>query len=169
MRIAWKVRVAGSLFMPGVMAERLAHHRGELGGAGQRARGDDRAGDLAGARLLAIVADDAGDLGLVGLVEEFGGGLARLAHPHVERAVVGESEAALGLVELHRRHADVERHAVDRQQVARRRSACSIWLKRSSIRVRRGSGTSDGPFAIASGSRSKPITRPAPAPSRARA
>src|SRR5215218_6949615 len=29
-------------FHAGVMAERLAHHRGKLGGAAQRARGDDR-------------------------------------------------------------------------------------------------------------------------------
>ena len=46
-------------------------------------------------------------------------------------------------------------------------SARSIWLKRSSINVNLASGTSDGPAAIASGSRSKPITRPAPASSSA--
>ena len=38
----------------------------------------------------------------------------------------------------------------------------SIWLNRSSIRVRLAFGTSDLPASIASGSRSKAITRPAP-------
>ena len=36
------------------------------------------------------------------------------AHAHVERAVETEREAALGLIELHRGHADVEHDAVDR-------------------------------------------------------
>ena len=34
-------------------------------------------------------------------------------HAHVERAGGAEGEAALGLVELHRRDAEIERHAVD--------------------------------------------------------
>ena len=39
---------------------------------------NDGAGDRPGARLLPIVAEDPGDLGLVGRIQEFGGGLARL-------------------------------------------------------------------------------------------
>ena len=101
---------------PRVMAQRLAHHGGKLGGPRERASGDDRAGHRAGARLLAIFLDDPRDLGLVGLVEEFGGGQPGLAHPHVERAVLAEGEAALGLVELHRADPDVEHDPVDRQQ-----------------------------------------------------
>ncbi len=37
-----------------------------------------------------------------------------LFHAHVERTFAAEGEAALGLVELHRRNAEVEGHAVDR-------------------------------------------------------
>ena len=100
------------------IAERPPHHRRQLGRSGQRSCGDDGAGNRAGARLLPIVLEDAGNLALFGMVEEFGGGLARLAHPHVERTVLLEGKAAVGLVELHRRYADVERDAVDRQQPA---------------------------------------------------
>ena len=38
---------------------------------------------------------------------------AGLGHAHVERAVGAEGKAAIGLVELHRRDADVEHDAVD--------------------------------------------------------
>ena len=38
---------------------------------------------------------------------------AGLIHAHVERGVAGVGEAALVLVELHRRDAEVEQHAVD--------------------------------------------------------
>src|SRR5205814_3071236 len=51
-----------------------ANDRGKLSGALDRARGGDGAGDRPSARLLAIVAQDPGDLSLVGRVEEFGGG-----------------------------------------------------------------------------------------------
>ena len=45
-----------------------------------------------------------------------------MAHPHVERAVEPEREAALGLVELHRGDADIHHDAVDlRRRLARRR------------------------------------------------
>ena len=43
-----------------------ADDRGQLGGALDRPGGDDGAGDRPGARLLPIVAQDPGDLGLVG-------------------------------------------------------------------------------------------------------
>ena len=121
----------------------------------------------AGPRLLAIVLEDAGDLGLVGLVEEFGGGQPRLAHAHVERTVGLEGEAAVRPIELHRRDADIEGDGVDVPDATFSQTR-SIWLKRSLISVRRGSGTSDRPSSIASGSRSKAITRPAPAASMAR-
>ena len=98
--------------------QRLSNDGGEFGGARQRPGGDDGAGDRAGARFLAIVLEDAGDLGLVGGIEKLGGRLAGLAHPHVERAVVGKGKTALGAVELHRRHADVEGDSVDRRQPA---------------------------------------------------
>ena len=59
-----------------------------------------------------------GDLFLGRIVEEIGGARPVLAHPHVERTVGLEGEAALGLVELHRGDADIERHAVDLVDVA---------------------------------------------------
>jgi hypothetical protein len=49
------------------------------------------------------------------MVEEVCGARSRLAHAHVERAVV-RNETPIGLVELHRGNADVERDAVDRKQ-----------------------------------------------------
>ena len=49
----------------------------------------------------------------VGGSDEIGGAWPAPAHAHVERRVVAEREAALGLVELHRRHADIEHHTVD--------------------------------------------------------
>ena len=144
-----------------------AHDRGQFGGALDRTCGDDGAGDRPGARLLPIVAQDPGDLGLVGRIQELGGGQARLAHPHVERAVGLEREAALGAVELHRADADIERDGVDEADAALGERA--VHLAEALLdQLRRGSGTSDLPASIASGSRSKPITRPAPAASMAR-
>ena len=51
--------------------------------------------------------------------DDVGRGRAVMAHPHVERAVEPEREAALGLVELHRGDADVHHDAVDRHQALR--------------------------------------------------
>src|SRR5439155_3972635 len=86
---------------------------GELSGPLDRACGDNGAGDRPGARLLPIVAQDPGDLGLVGRIQIFGGGEPRLAHAHVERPVGLKGEAAVGAVELHRRNTDIERDRVD--------------------------------------------------------
>ena len=46
-----------------------------------------------------------------GAVDQVGGALAVGPHAHVERAVAHEREAALGLVDLHRRDPEVEGHA----------------------------------------------------------
>src|SRR4029079_17986748 len=90
-----------------------ADDRRQLGGTLNGTRGDDGAGDRPGARVLPIVAQDPGDLGLLGRIQIFGGGQAGTAHPHIERTVGLEREAALGPVELHRADADVERDRVD--------------------------------------------------------
>ncbi|MNJ55139.1 hypothetical protein D3C77_506130 [compost metagenome] len=45
-------------------------------------------------------------------VDDVGGGRPLVAHAHVQRPVAHEGEAALGLVQLHGRDADVEDHAV---------------------------------------------------------
>ena len=60
--------------------------------------------------------EDVGDRGFVGGVQEIRRRLACLRHAHVERPVALEGKAALGLVELHRRHADVEHDTVDRRR-----------------------------------------------------
>ena len=160
MRIAWKVRVAGSLFWPG-RKPRRGDDRGQLGGPV-----DGRAATMARAIARArgsspYSLEDAGNLGLVGMVEEFGGGLARLAHAHVERTVGREGKAAVGLVELHRRDADIERDGVDQADAALGEHAVHL----AEALVDQGQARDPGratAFAIASGSRSKPITRPAP-------
>jgi len=100
---------------PGMIAECLAHYAGEVAGGFERPGGDDRAGDAPALPLLAVLVEHVGDLFLARAVEEVCGAFARLAHSHVERAVGGEREAALGLVELHRRDADVHHHGVYRR------------------------------------------------------
>ena len=76
-------------------------------------------GDGAGMALFAEDIDDVGEIGLGGRRDHVGRGRAVMAHPHVERAAEPEREAALGLVELHRGHADVHHHAIDRGMALR--------------------------------------------------
>ena len=111
------MRVAG--WMP---FRRAAHHAGhELGqlpGPGEGCRdavGHDRPGDAARVTLLAQVEQDGGEIGLGSAVDDVGRRWAIAIHAHVERAVGAEREAALGLIELHGRHADVEHYAVERR------------------------------------------------------
>ena len=104
------------------LPHRAAHDTGEPGGPGDRrlaARLDDGAGDPPGAAFLAIVADDPGEAALGFLVHHLGRAAPGRRHAHVERAVGAERKAALGGVELHRRHADIEGDAVDRLDPAR--------------------------------------------------
>ena len=82
-------------------------------GASARAS-HDRARDVAGEALLAERRDDLREVALGGRIDQIGRARARAAHAHVERAVVAEREAALGLIELHRGDAEVEQDAVDR-------------------------------------------------------
>ena len=102
----------GVLLVMRLVAERFPHDPRKLPGARDRAVVDDRLRDTARARFLAIFLDHERDLGFVGFVDEIGGAQAFLAHPHVERTVRLERETALGLVELHRRYADIHRHAL---------------------------------------------------------
>ena len=67
-----------------------------------------------------------------GLRHHVGGARAVAAHAHVERAVEAEREAALGLVELHRRDAEIEHDAVDRVVAEFSRRPRSSAEKRSS-------------------------------------
>ena len=83
------------------------------------ARGDDGARDGARMPLLAEDVDDVGEIGFGGLRDHVRRGRAVVAHPHVERAIEPKREAALGLVELHRGHADVHHDAVDAMDALR--------------------------------------------------
>ena len=93
---------------------------------GRRERRDgavmrDGAGDAARGALLAELIDEIGERALLHAVDDVGGAAPALLHPHVERPVGAEREAALRLVELHRGDADVEDDAVERQHFLARR------------------------------------------------
>ena len=71
---------------------------------------------------MTLFAEDVEDVGEVGLGcrrDHVGRRRAGMAHPHVERAIEAKREAALGLVELHRGHADVDHDAIDRVDALR--------------------------------------------------
>ena len=75
---------------------------------------DDRPGDARREPLLAVHPQDPRELALVVGVEHVRRGLAgRGVHAHVERRVGRVGEAALALVELQRRDAEVHEHALD--------------------------------------------------------
>ena len=121
MRSAWNVRVAG-VEARFAARDRGAHHFGQLAGGGERPaalRRGDGAGDAAGESLFAQRADQRAELALRQAGDEVGGGFAVAAHPHVERSVLAERKPALGLVELHRRDAEVEGDAGDRPRLER--------------------------------------------------
>ena len=123
MRRAWKTRLAGWPWpnsagfgiAPRMVSTRSPERRGRAPGAAAH----DGAGDGPRVALLAVAVEDGRASSRSSqLVDEVGGG-ARLGriHAHVERRVGGVREAALGLVDLHRRHAEVEQ---DRVGAARR-------------------------------------------------
>ena len=74
---------------------------------------DDCVGDGAGFALFAQYADDPRELIGLGAVDDIGGRDPGLLHPHVQRAFLGEGEAALSFIELHRGHADIEGRPID--------------------------------------------------------
>src|SRR4051812_24472395 len=69
--------------------------------------------------LLAEDIDDVGEIRLRCRSDYIGGARPVLAHAHVERSVEAEREAALGLIELHRRHADIHYDAIDLRRTLR--------------------------------------------------
>ena len=118
-RIAWKVRVAGSLFWPwrkpkalrttaASSAVRVSGRAATIARATERARGSSPYSLMT--RAISASSPSLRNSAAV---------MPGLRHAHVERAVGLEREAAVGAVELHRRHADVERDAVDRADAAR--------------------------------------------------
>ena len=84
-------------------ALRLGHDLGQLRGAGDGAGGDDGAGDAAGVLFLAQPRDHRGQGAVIGAVDEIGGGFARKAHAHVQRAVFAEGKTARRLCRTGRR------------------------------------------------------------------
>ena len=131
------------------------------GGVDRRilARGHDGAGDGARMPLLAELEDDVGEIALGGLRHHVGGARAFAAHPHVERAVEPEREAALGLsscIDDTPRSSTTPSTAGWPNFSATRSSA----EKRSSTSVSRplACSTRPAPFATALWSRSMPIT-----------
>ncbi|KAG0746925.1 hypothetical protein G6F24_015632 [Rhizopus arrhizus] len=96
------------------------HHRGDqlgqFGGAGERlllAAGHDGTRDAAALALFAVGPQHIGDLAVFDAVDPLRGTFAAVrVHAHVQRAVLAEAEATLGHVQLRRRHAQVEQHAV---------------------------------------------------------
>ena len=62
--------------------------------------------------LLAENENDIGEIALARPGDHIGRARAVAAHAHVERSVEAEGEAALGLIELHGRDAEVEHHPV---------------------------------------------------------
>ena len=89
----------------------------------------NRAGDAHRVGLFAVLAEQPRQRG--GVVAERGdqlrgGAAARGVHAHVQRAVGPEGEAALRLVELEGRDAQVEQHAVDAVEPVRARHAAQI-------------------------------------------
>ena len=99
--------------------------------------------------------DDVGEIALGRAAHDIGRGRPVCAHPHVERTVEAEREAALGLVELHRGHADIHHDAVDRIDALRRADLGELG---EAILDQRqpaaGASTSSAPPAIAVRSRS---------------
>ena len=72
----------------------------------------DHAGDAPGMPLFAEQAEDARKVAGLEAVDDVGRAWAGLRHAHIERPVGAEGEAALGLVDLHGRDADVEHDAI---------------------------------------------------------
>jgi hypothetical protein len=98
------------------------HDGGQFQRARNRALGavrDNGARNAARLPLFAVAEQDIGEFGFAQLVDGVGGCRAVAAHAHVERAVEAEREATPGVIDLRRRDAKVERHAVDRGDTAR--------------------------------------------------
>ncbi|MNN01708.1 hypothetical protein D3C81_1143350 [compost metagenome] len=96
------------------------HHRcnqlRQFGGTRERlggAAGHDGARDAAALALIAVRPQHVGDFAVFRAVEPLRCTLARVrVHAHVQRAVLAEAETTLGHVQLRRRHAQVEQHAI---------------------------------------------------------
>src|ERR1700722_9780197 len=68
--------------------------------------------------FLAQSRDDESEFALTGARDDVGSARAVTAHAHVERPIEAKRKAARGIVDLHRRDADVEHDTVDRGRAA---------------------------------------------------
>src|SRR5439155_26711053 len=85
----------------------------QVAGGAERAPRHDELCDPAGPTLLAVLAQDALDLGEVVLVDDLCRGELRVGvHPHVERPLAAEAEAATWVVDLRAGEAEVEEDQV---------------------------------------------------------
>ncbi|MCY1427119.1 hypothetical protein D9M71_429510 [compost metagenome] len=98
---------------------RIGHgdHLGQIGGAGERALGaalHDGPRHASGKALFAIFVEHPGDFFLGSRGDPLGRADPGIrVHSHVQRTVVHEAEATLGIVQLRRGHTEVEQHPVD--------------------------------------------------------
>ncbi|MNN24592.1 hypothetical protein D3C81_1380300 [compost metagenome] len=96
-------------------AQGLFDHLGQIQGAAERlldAAAQDGGGHPTRLTLVAVLLEDMGQRPVIPSVDEIGGGRPRVAHPHIQRPVAHEGEAALGLIQLHGRDANIEDSAV---------------------------------------------------------
>ena len=105
--------------------------------------------------LFAEQEDDVGKVALGRRIDDVGGARPSPLMRMSSGPSLPEGEAALGLVELHRRDAEVEHHAVDRVMAAARAQRVEIGepvlhQRQPAARL----STSSAPAAIALGSRS---------------
>ena len=120
MRSAWKLRVAG-IDAGSIRRQHAADDGGEARGRDDRGLGagrDDGAGDAARGAFLAEFEQQIGKFAFRQRVDQIGRGRSAAAHAHVQRAIAAEREAARRIVELERRHAEVQHHAVQRGDAA---------------------------------------------------
>src|ERR1700722_5647083 len=109
--------------MNGAVA-RMHDARDDLGQRPRRVDGvlaprlDDGACNTARMTLLAQCRDDEPKLALTGARDDVSGARVVIAHAHVERPIEAKRKAARGIVDLHRRDADVEHDTVDRAAAA---------------------------------------------------
>ena len=117
MRIAWNVRVAGSIRTEPLAWNRPADDIGQLRrrlDPSGLARLDDEASHSACVALLAELVNHVRQRPLVRFGDQIRGrGTGRRIHAHIERIVPPKTEPPSRRVELHRRDAEIREHAGD--------------------------------------------------------
>lgn len=108
----------GVSFDAGMLAGGFFDNRGELGGGVDGAMVKDGLGDVAGAAFFPVLVDSIGQGGFVPGVDDVCGGEGVVwIEAHVEGAIVGEGEAAVGGVKLDGGSAEVEEDAVEERPI----------------------------------------------------